>query len=392
MRRFIITCAALAVAANSAYAQPPASDTERDPLKLQVVRNRNAQEKWGKTRSYTRQWDLSGLPQYVPEQQVSGALRIWGLNYIGNSGLSNVWAEGFRQYHPGIRIEYNLPTALIGIPGLVSGTADLAASRAITLDELELFERVFNCFPVEIEMVTGSFDVPGWATAMAVVVNKANPISKLTLKQLDGIFGAQRSGGHLGMSWHPEFARGPEENIRTWGQLGLEGDWKDKPINVYSVTLAGDYHYPRIFEQIVFRGGHKWTESIREYHSVLDSNGSWVSHSEQITADLSKDPYGIAVSWIRYLNPQTKALAIAAKEGGPYAEMTIENVQNRTYPLILREYWYFYRKAGDPVDPKVKEFLRYVLSREGQQAVVTQDGKFLPLTAAVVHEQLRKLQ
>jgi phosphate transport system substrate-binding protein len=387
----LIASAVCALAPTHAYSQsPPPPDVDRDPLNLQPKRNRQVDER-GRTVSYTNQWDLGSLPKYLPEQQVSGRLRIWGLDYMRRSGLSTVWAEGFRKYHPGVTIEYNLPTALIGIPGLVSGTADLAASRAITLDEIQLFQRVFSCDPVEIEMVTGSLNVPGWATALAIVVNKANPISKLTLRQLDGIFGAERTGANQGLAWHPELARGPEENIRTWGQLGLSGEWKDKPINVYSAALQGDYHYPRVFEKIVFKGGNKWNEKLREYHSYLDSKGSWVSHAEQIITELTKDPYGIAVTWMVYLNPQTKILPIAIKESGPYAEMTIENVQNRTYPLILREYWYFYRKPGERVEPKVKEFVTYAISREGQEAVV-RDGKFLPLTAAVVREQLKKLE
>ena len=107
--------------------------------------------------------------------------------------------------------------------------------------------------------------------------------------------------------------------------------------------------------------------------------------------DLSKDKYGIAYSNRGYpAQSKVKELAVAEKDGGPFVEMTIGTVQNRSYPLYSEEYFYLNRKPGTAVDPKVKEFLRYVLSQEGQQEVM-RDGKFLPLTAAAAREQLQKL-
>ncbi len=106
--------------------------------------------------------------------------------------------------------------------------------------------------------------------------------------------------------------------------------------------------------------------------------------------DLSKDRFGIAYSGIQNLTPQTKILALAEKESGPYVELTIETVRSRTYPLHGEEYWYIRRHPGKSIDPKVREFLRYVLSREGQD-LVQRDAHFLPLTGSVAREQLRKL-
>jgi phosphate transport system substrate-binding protein len=107
--------------------------------------------------------------------------------------------------------------------------------------------------------------------------------------------------------------------------------------------------------------------------------------------DLSKDPYGIGYSGVMFLTPQTKMLSLAEKPGGPYVPLTIETVQARKYPLLLEVYFYLDRKPGQPVDPKLKEFLRFVLSRQGQEAIV-KDGKFLPLTKEAVEEQLKKLE
>jgi phosphate transport system substrate-binding protein len=107
--------------------------------------------------------------------------------------------------------------------------------------------------------------------------------------------------------------------------------------------------------------------------------------------DLSKDRYGIAYTGIPFLTPQTKAVALAARDGGPYVELTLKNVQNRSFPLTRDVYYYLKREKGKPIDPKAKEFLRYILSREGQDAV-QRDGKYLPLTAEAAREQLQKLE
>lgn len=132
-------------------------------------------------------------------------------------------------------------------------------------------------------------------------------------------------------------------------------------------------------------------EKLREYAHDETPTGAQVVSTQSLLEDLSKDRYGIAYSNLGYAaQTKVKQLAIAEKQGGPYVEMTVETIQNRTYPLYSEEYFYINRKPRQPVDPKVKEFLRYVLSREGQQEVM-HDGKFLPLTAAAVREQLKKL-
>jgi phosphate transport system substrate-binding protein len=107
--------------------------------------------------------------------------------------------------------------------------------------------------------------------------------------------------------------------------------------------------------------------------------------------DLANDPFGIGYSGAMFLNPATKTLAIAERQGASAVPLTIETVQNRTYPMLLEVYYYLDREPGKPVDPKLKEFLRFALSREGQEAIA-KDGKYLPLTKAAVDEQLKKLE
>jgi phosphate transport system substrate-binding protein len=349
---------------------------------------------------YEPQFDLSELPEYKPEQRVTGTIRQWGNNYIKDSPLVEVWESGFRKYHPDVRFKDNLSSSAVAFPGLIAGVADLAPmGRQALWDELKGFEREgaeggaegsSSVDVVEIVMATGSFDVRGWTFALGVFVNKDNPITKLTLEQLDGIFGAERDGGWNGLTWDTSLARGPEKNIRNWGQLGLAGEWADKPIHVYGYNFK--YHFTDEIDKKVLKGSGKWNEKLRAYSNVAGqkADGSLTGAGELMMNDLGRDRYGIAYTGIPFLTPQTKSLALAAKEGGPYVELTLKNVQNRSFPLTRDVYYYLKREKGKPIDPKVQEFLRYILSREGQDAV-QRDGKYLPLTAEAAREQLLKL-
>ncbi len=384
--RMILGAIALVAAASATVLSQTA---EEKSINIQRGREKRVKAR-GEKVHYTNVFDLSGLPKYAPEQKISGTLRIWGLNYLTDGKLAKYWEEGFRKYHPGVTFSWFTPTALVAWSGLFTGQADLGASRHITFDELLTFQRVFNYSPIEISMVTGSYDVPGWAPADTIVVNKENPISKITFDQLDGIFGAQRDGGWNGTAWNSAAARGPERNIRTWGQLGLTGEWKDKPIHVFGRPLK--YHQQLHIERLIFHGGDKWNETLREYAHDETPAGKQKVSTASLLDDLSKDKYAIAYSNRGYPAQDTvKQLAVAEKDGGPYVEMTIGTVQSRTYPLYAEEYFYLNRKPGTPVDPKVNEFLRYLLSQEGQREVM-RDGKFLPLTAAASREQLQKLK
>jgi phosphate transport system substrate-binding protein len=342
----------------------------------------------GKKTYYTKRWNLDDLPEYKPEQKVTGTIRIWGSGYFAQGNLDTYWEEGFRKYHPDVKFEYHTKAPALAIPALCIGTADLAPSRHITFDEVLMFQRVFERDPVEITMATGSLNVPGWNYALGIFINKDNPLSKLTIKQLDGIFGTERDGGYDGTTWRTDIARGADENIRTWGQLGLTGEWANKPIHVYGDNLR--YHIPRTFERLVFQGGDKWNEQLHEYANYKKPDGTNMLEAQQVIDAVSRDPYGIGYSSVAYLTPQTKAVAVAPRGSDKYVELNLETLRERSYPLFDEVYFYINREPDKPVDPKVKEFLRYILSREGQDAV-QRDAKYLPLTAAVVREQLKKL-
>jgi phosphate transport system substrate-binding protein len=286
--------------------------------------------------------------------------------------LMKSWQEGFRRYHPAIRFETKLMGTGTGVAGLYSGVADLALmGRDITPTEVMAFEWVFRYKPLSIEAATGSLGVPGKTFAPGVFVHKDNPLTKLTLAQLDAIFGC-------------EHRRGPR-NIRTWGELGLTGEWKDKPINAYGYNV--DSGTATFFRQVVLDSSYKWNCDVKEF-AVL--NNSEVDPGKRVLDALAKDRYGIAFSNLGSANSQVKPVALALKDEGAYFELTRESVLRREYPLTRAVSIVINRAPGKPVDPKVKEFLRYILSHEGQRDVV-REGDYLPLTREFIGEQLHKL-
>ena len=242
--------------------------------------------------------------------------------------------------------------------------------------------------PLEITAVTGSYDVGGWENSLTILVSEDNPLKCISMEQLDAVFGAARDGGWAGTNWRSDWARGPEKNIRTWSQLGLTGDWADKPINMYGFSIR--YNTATDFSDKVLKSSDKWNENIHAYGNIVNPDGSRYIEADQITDNLGKDRYGIAYNRYRGDRPKVKRLAVAAAGSKTCVEHTIDNIQKRTYPLYNEQYFYTSVKPGTAMDPKVKEFLRYVLSQEGQ-ADVMRDGKYLPLTADVVREQLKKL-
>ena len=335
--------------------------------------------------------DLSGLPPYKPEFKVAGAIRCFGSELKGQTEL---WEKGFLKFHPDAVFSNNFMTSSEGaMAGLYTGLSDVApAGDDAKITDQMPFYNTFRYLPTEISVATGGYEARGTLWAVVIVVNKDNQLAKLSLKQLDGIFGSERTGGWDGILYTSKYARGPEENIRTWGQLGLKGEWADKPIHTYGYNAPGFITY---FERKLFHWSDKLNPNYKEYVEAKevtpDSYGQAVA-SERMLEELSKDKYGIAWGALMHTKDyaQVKPLAIAEKDGGPYVDLTQENVRNRTYPLIRDAYIYLNRAPGRSLDPKVKEFVRYILSREGQRDIL-ENGKYNPLTASYLHEQLKKL-
>lgn len=386
-RRFFSIAVFLPLALSQTPPDSTASGTLRDSLSVQASRNAAVAAR-GKKAWYAPRWDLSDLPHYVPGGKVSGKLRIWGNNYIADGKLADYWKDGFRKFHPDVEFEYYLPSSAVGLASLTCGVSDLGMSRNATFLELLGFQRLYQHDPIEIAAVTGAFDVPGWSCAYAIFVNKANPLENLSMAQLDGIFGSQRAGGWVGTEWHPEFARGADKNIRTWGQLGLKGEWADKPIHVYAVSMR--YNSTTIFSDLVLKSSDQYNENIICHANYANPDGSLNVWFDQMKEELDHDLYGINFSFYNALTPKTKVVAIQGEHGGAYVPINIDTIHDLSYPLACHQFFYANRDPAKPLDPKVKEFLRYVLSQEGQTEV-QRDGKYLPLTLPLINEQLKKL-
>ncbi|MFI4886659.1 MAG: PstS family phosphate ABC transporter substrate-binding protein [Steroidobacterales bacterium] len=339
------------------------------------------------------QFDLSGLPHYVPTRHAMGTIRILGSPL---AGMVRVWEQGFRRYQPGVRFVDRFPSSDAGIAGVVSGVADLGPqAREQTVVEQLMFYEAFGHAASSVTVATGGYDAEGMADGLVIFVNRDNPLSRLTLAQLDAIFGAERTGALRGFTWNLKSARGASGNIRSWGQLGLTGRWADEEIHTYGYAPTG---MSRFFQLNVLQGSDKWNPGLREY---VESGTKMIAGDDHAKAgglhymlarELSKDRYGIAFGVLSQARgvPGVKTVALARSPSEPFVLPTARSFQDRSYPLSRSIYIYFNRAAGQPLAPCAREFLRYVLSREGQEAV-ERKSKYLPLNAALARDQLRHL-
>jgi phosphate transport system substrate-binding protein len=321
----------------------------------------------------------NGLPHYQPQEQVSGTIRLWGhgapvLDFMGM--LVTSWKEDFAKYQPGVKFEYHMYGTASAMGALYTGKGDIAIlGQEIYPFETVAFQQVKHYPPLGIEIATGSVDVRNFDFAIGVFVNKYNPLSQMTLGQIDKVF-----------AWHEG---GKSANIETWGQLGLKGDWADKPIHLYG------WHESDVFstfvEHAALHDSHRWRCGMKQYAHIHRADGTIYDSGQQILDDLASDPYGIALSNVRYLKDNAvKPLALARAAAGPYYAATKETLIDRQYPLGRIIPAEIDRKPGQPVDPKVKEFLLYILSREGQEDIV-RNGKYLPMQPEAARREREKL-
>ena len=354
--------------------------------------------------------NLNELPAYKPDVKVAGGLRIAGSELKGNIDLL---VEGFKKFHPDAAVSTNFMTSSEGALGMMyAGVSDVApmGDDAKITDQMP-FYNTFHYVPTEISVATGGYDQRGTLFAWAIVVNKDNPIAKLSMDQLDRIFGSERTGGwEIGagpehnLLYTGKYARGPETNIRRWGQLGLGGDWADKEIQTYGYVAPG---FATNFERQVLHWSVKWNPNFKEFveekEATNDASGRAVQSQRMLEA-IERDKYGIAWTALMHVHgtcvrpdgskcvaySDVKVLPISRTVSSPAVSLTAENVVNRSYPLLRDAYIYVNKAPGRPLDPKVREFLRFVLSREGQQ-IIAKDGHYSPLPLAYLLEQRSKL-
>ena len=295
----------------------------------------------------------AGIKPYVKTSGVSGNLSSVGSDTLNN--LMALWTEGFKSQYPNVKAQVEGKGSSTAPPALISGTAQLGPmSRAMKPTEIDEFEKQYGYKPTAIRVAVDG---------LAVFVNKDNPLDRLTLPQVDAVFSKTRRGGAAA-------------DVATWGDLGLKGEWASRPLSLYGRNSAsGTYGYFK--EHALYKGDYKDT--------VKEQPGS-----AAVVQGVTADKYGIGYSGIGYKTSDVKALRLAAKVGGEYYGDEAENVYSGKYPLSRFLYVYVNKAPNKPIDPLVREFLRYVLSTQGQENVV-KDG-YLPLAAKVVEEELAKLQ
>lgn len=291
------------------------------------------------------------IPPYQQTPGISGNLNSIGSDTLNN--LMTLWAEGFKAIYPNVNIQIEGKGSSTAPPALIEGTAQLGPmSRAMKSSELDAFEKKYGYKPTEIRVAVD---------ALAVYVNKDNPIKGLTLQQVDSIFSST-------------FKRGGAA-ITKWGQLGLTGEWADKPISIYGRNSAsGTYGF---FKEHVLKGGD-YKASVKEQPG-----------SSAVVQGVSSDLGGIGYSGIGYKTSGVATVPLAEKEGSKFFNCTPEDALNGNYPLARFLFIYVNKKPGEPMDKLTQEFLKFVLSKQGQE-VVAKDGYF-PLPASIALEVRKQL-
>jgi phosphate transport system substrate-binding protein len=294
-------------------------------------------------------------PAIAAYQKTSGV--SGNINSVGSDTMNNMmtlWAEAFLKMYPNVKVQVEGKGSSTAPPSLIAGTSQFGPmSRAMRATEIDQFEAKYGYKPTQLRT---SYD------ALAVYVNKDNPIEKLTLAQVDAIFSKTRKRGFKG--------------VETWGQLGLTGDWAGRPISLYGRNSAsGTYGFFK--EHTLLNGDYKDT--------VKEQPGS-----ASVVQGVAADRFGAGYSGIGYKTSDVKAVPLAEKDGGYYSDGNYEDVKSNKYPLNRFLYIYINRAPGKPLDPLTKEFIKFVLSNPGQEVVV-KDG-YLPLSAEIVRQELAKLE
>ncbi|QCU89659.1 PstS family phosphate ABC transporter substrate-binding protein [Thiomicrorhabdus sediminis] len=296
---------------------------------------------------------VDDLPNYEKVSGVSGSVSSVGSDTLAN--LMTLWAEEFKRAYPNVNIQIQAAGSSTAPPALTEGTSNIGPmSRKMKSKEIAMFESKHGYKPTAIGVAID---------ALAVYVNKDNPINELTISQVDAIFSSTRKCG-------------AKEDVSTWGQVGAEGTLANKTIQIYGRnSVSGTYGYFK--KKALCKGDYK--------SSVNEQPGS-ASVVQSVTASLN----GIGYSGIGYKTAGVKAIAISKKDNGKYVAPSNATALDGTYPLARVLYVYVNKAPNKPVEPVMGEFLKLVLSKQGQEAVV-KDG-YIPVPANFAAKQLAKLK
>lgn len=295
----------------------------------------------------------AALPTYEKVSGISGNLNSVGSDTLAN--LMTLWAEEFKRAYPNVNIQIQAAGSSTAPPALTEGTSNVGPmSRKMKDKEETAFEQKWGYKPTPVAVAID---------ALAVYVNKDNPIEGLTIPQVDAIFSSTRKCG-------------AKADVTTWGDVGATGDLASKTIQIYGRnSVSGTYGYYK--KHALCKGDFK--------SSVNEQPGS-ASVVQSVSASIN----AIGYSGIGYKTAGVKALALSKKEDGKLIPATTENALNGTYPLSRLLYVYVNKAPNKPVEPVVGEFFKLVLSKQGQQ-VVEKDG-YIALPAKIAAKELAKLQ
>lgn len=293
------------------------------------------------------------LPVYKKVDGLSGSLSSIGSDTLNN--MMTYWGEAFSKMYPNVKVSVEGKGSATAPTALTGGTAQIGPmSRAMKQDEIDAFEKKHGFKPAKISVALDS---------LAVFVNKDNPIKSLSLAEVDAIF----SKGRL---------REYPEDIINWGQLGARSEWEKQPISLYGRNSAsGTYGY---FKDVALKKGD-FKDTVKEQ-----------AGSAAVVRSITEDKMAIGYSGIGYTTSGVRALPLSVKKGGEVFDPTYENVVSLKYPLSRKLFIYFVKNPDKPIGNLEKEFLKFVLSKEGQNIVI-KDG-YMPLTKEEVEKGLANLE
>lgn len=291
------------------------------------------------------------LPEYKAVSGVSGSLKSIGSDTLNN--LMTLWAEGFKAQYPNIKIEIEGKGSSTAPPALIEGTAQFGPmSRPMKAKEIDDFEKKYSYKPTPMRVAVD---------ALAVYVNKDNPIKCLTMQQVDAIFSKTRKAGL-------------DKDAVTWGDVGMTGEWASRPISLYGRNSAsGTYGFYK--EHVLQNGDYK--DSVKEQPG-----------SSTVVQGVASDKFAIGYSGIGYRTADVRPVPIAAKAGAKCYEANDENAYSGDYAISRVLYIYVNKNPNQAFDPVRAEFIRYVYSKQGQTGTI-KDGYF-PVTADIANEDLNK--
>lgn len=297
-----------------------------------------------------------GLPSYVPRRDIKLVGTFKGGSSDVLTVLAQQWFEKFKTYHPEVTLTITPPFAgSLGAVELTKENADFVfVSRELRPVDISEFSSKFGYPPLSVPIVGGSYRHFGALDAVAFFVHKDNPIEHITFEQIDALYSTTlHRGGRA---------------ARTWGDIGVKGEWANKPVNLYGIKPWNGFE-EFIRQRVLSKDGRRgeWRDDVTYEKTVFP-----------LAKHVANDPNGLGYSGVAYIDAPVKMIPVVAKPGDLPQAATYENVAMATYPLSRLVFFNVNKQPGKPLPPVLEEFIRFILSREGQQ-VVLDHARYIPL-------------